>query len=148
MIARAAGARLPPVVSRPALVAVALALVLGVADAAERDLVTALIGRWEGEIQRRGLPTTIDLNRTLVIESVTPTDNGTTARGRYGVTGKRMRRVVIDVDPSGTFLWMRFATSDDRPIKLTLVDERALSGSIRLRGGAHDRPLTLRKLTD
>ena len=59
-----------------------------------------------------------------------------------------MRRVVIDVDPSGTFLWMRFATSDDRPIKLTLIDDRALSGSVRLQGGAHERPLTLRKLTD
>jgi hypothetical protein len=124
-----------------------LALVFGVADAAERDLVKALIGRWEGEIQLRGLPTRTDPNRTLVIESVTPTDDGTTARGRYG-TGKRMRPVVIDVDPSGTFLWMRFATRDDRPIKLTLIDDRALSGSIRLRGGAHERPLTLRKLTD
>ena len=59
-----------------------------------------------------------------------------------------MRRVVIDVDPSGTFLWMRFATSDDRPIKLTLIDDRALSGSVRLRGGARERPLAIRKLTD
>jgi hypothetical protein len=123
-------------------------LLLGVADAAERDLVKALVGTWEGEIQFRTSPSRADPNRTLVIESVTPTDDGAIAQGRYGVTGKRMRKVVIDVDPSGRFLWMRFATSDDRPIKLTLIDDRALSGTIRLRGGATDRPMTLRKLSE
>ncbi len=129
--------------------AAALVLLLGATrPAGAHDLGKALLGTWEGTIQFRGLPRA-DPNRTLVIHSVTPTDHGPIAEGRYGISGKRMRNVTIDVDPSGTFLWIRFVSGAQQPIKLTLIDDRALAGTITLRGaGAKDRPMAFRKVSE
>jgi hypothetical protein len=123
-----------------------LALVTVTTSEAQTDPVKALVGKWEGEVQLRGRG---DPNRTLIIESVTERDGRWVAEGRYGITGQGFGKVQIDVDRSGRWPSIRFATGANSTVRLDLVDEKSMAGTMTLAGTSqhgNDRSMRLRKI--
>jgi len=70
---------------------------------AQVDLAKSLVGKWEGEATWAGSAGSVvaDANRTLIIDAVTQKDGKWVATGRYGITGKGLGKVDIEVDEGG-----------------------------------------------
>ena len=121
---------------------------------AQGDRAKALLGKWEGAIQWAGGAgsTTGDPNRTLIVESVEQKDGKWVASGKYGITGKGLGKVEIEVDDSGDRTGIRFTTSVNSTIRLSLSGTKLLTGTTtlpsttgRFGGRGNDRPLNLEK---
>src|SRR5947209_63722 len=84
-----------------AFVALTISIIAGIVDvnAAEMDLATVLVGRWEGELAQSKRGRGADPpERTLVINSVMKTDSGWIVDARYGITGRGLGRVEVTLD--------------------------------------------------
>ena len=128
------------------LSSVVLALLVVAASEAQTDLEKALVGKWQGDVQLGGVRG--DPNRTLVIRSVSEKDGKWVAEGRYGVTGKGLGKVQIDVDKTGQWPSIRFVTGANSTVNLNLVDEKSMVGKMTLSGsgrGDPDRSMRLQK---
>jgi len=117
---------------RVALVTLGLGLLIVVRADAQSDLGKRLIGKWQGNVQFISSPA--DPFRTLVIESVSEKDGTWSAAGRFGITGKGLDRVKIEVDLSGRQPVVRFVTGASNTVRLYLVDGKALMGTLELSG--------------
>ena len=121
---------------------------------AQVDLAKALVGKWEGEITWAGSAggATGDPNRTLIIESVTQKDGKWVGTGRFGITGKGLGKVDIEVDDSGSRPFIRIVIPTST-VRLSLVGPKELTGTTTMHGlppsatarGANERPLSLQK---
>lgn len=70
------------------------------------------------------------------------------ATGRYGVTGKGLGKVEIEVDESGSRLFIRFVTGGPSTVRLSLVGAKDLTGTLTLPGTSqrgNDRPMRLER---
>jgi hypothetical protein len=103
---------------------------------AQVDLAKALVGRWEGEVQWAGGAGSGagDPNRTLIIESVTQKDSKWVATGGYGITGKGLGKVEIEVGDSGGRPFIRFVTGGNSTVRLALTGAKDLTGTLTLPG--------------
>jgi hypothetical protein len=134
-----------------AVVSVLIALAVLVASSgAQEDLTKALVGRWEGDVQIVGVKGNPDQNRTLVIESVTQSDGQWTGKGKFGITGKGLGPVQIEIEPSGGRPSIRFVTGANATVRLQLADEKHLVGTRSAPGagvrGSQDRPVRLERI--
>ena len=117
---------------------------------AQGDRAKGLLGKWEGEIQwaggaGSGAP---DPNRTLIVESVEQKEGKWVATGKYGITGKGLGKVEIEVDDSGARTWIRFTTPANTTVRLSLSGTKHLTGTTTLPGASQrgsDRPMNLEK---
>jgi hypothetical protein len=134
------------------LVVAVLGISLGMASAwAQEDLAKSLVGKWEGAVEFAGSAGSAmgDANRTLIIESVTQKDGKSVATGRYGITGKGLGKVEIELGDSGGKPFLRFVTGGPSTVRLTLTGAKELTGTTTFvgtssgRGG--DRVLRLEK---
>ena len=127
--------------------ALVLALLVIAGSEAQTDPSKALIGKWQGEIQYTGKAG--NPNRVLVIESVSQKEGrGWIAEGRYGVT-KASGKVHIDVDTTGKVPSIRFVTDANSIVKLNLVNDKWLTGTITYAGTSqrgNDRSMKLEKV--
>ncbi len=113
---------------------------------AQGDLAKSLVGKWEGDIQLRASVGSADArNRTLNIESVDQKEGKWVARGRYGVTGKGLSKVNIEVDEGSGRPSIRFLTGAGSIVGLSLIGPKDMSGTIRITGEARERPMRLEK---
>jgi hypothetical protein len=135
------------------LVVAVLGTSLGMSSGwAQVDLAKALVGKWEGAIQWAGSAGSQmgDPNRTLIIESVEQKDGKLVAAGRYGITGKGLGKVEIEVDGSGSRPFIRFAIPTST-VRLTLTGAKELTGTTSIAGlagggrGGNERALSLEK---
>ena len=133
------------------LVAAMLGISLGMPSGwAQGDLAKALVGKWEGEVQwaRGAGSATGDPNRTLIIESVEQKDGKWVATGRYGVTGKGLGKVEIEVEESGGRPVIRFVTAGPSTVRLSLVGAKDLTGTMTITGASrqgNERQMKLEK---
>jgi hypothetical protein len=133
------------------LVVAVLGTSLGMSSSwAQEDLAKALVGKWEGDVQWAGGAGSGagDPNRTLIIESVTQKDGKWVATGRYGITGKGLGKVEIEVGDSGGRLFIRFVTGGNSTVRLALTGAKDLTGTLTLPGTSQrgsDRPMRLEK---
>ena len=133
------------------LLVAALALSLGMTSAwAQEDLAKSLVGKWEGAAVWAGSAGSAmgDPNRTLIIESVTQKDGKPVATGKYGVTGKGLGKVEIEVEESASRPTLRFVTGGQSTVRLTLTGAKELTGTLSLVGTSqrgNERPLRLEK---
>ena len=112
----------------------------------QADLAKSLVGKWEGDIQLiASVGSSGDPNRTLINESVDQKEGKWVARGRYGVTGKGLGKVDIEVDESSGRPSIRFVTGAGSTVRLSLIGPKDMSGTIRLTGEARERPMRLEK---
>jgi hypothetical protein len=93
----------------------------------------------------------MDPNRTLIIQSVEQKDGKWLATGRFGITGKGLGKVEIEVDDSGSrpFILIASATST---VRLSLVGAKELTGTTTIHslgsaatGRGNERALSLQK---
>jgi hypothetical protein len=126
-------------------IALIVALLATAGSEAQTDPSKVLIGQWQGEIRdpfMKGNP-----NRILVVQSVNQSDGKWTAEGLYGIA-KASGKVHIEVDMTGQWPSIRFVTGANSVVKLNLVDNRSLTGTITYSGSSQyggDRPMNLRK---
>lgn len=129
------------------LLAVVLALLTGSIAGGQTDPAKALVGKWEGEVDLRGMGG--DPNRTLIIESVSENGGKLIVTGRYGITGKGLGRVQAEVDTTGRWPSFRFVTSANSTVRLNLMDEGSMTGTVTFPGtreGGSDRSLKLSRV--
>jgi hypothetical protein len=128
-----------------------LGILLGISPGlAQVDLAKVLVGKWEGAVQwASGAGSGAgDPNRTLIIDSVEQKDGKWVAMGKYGVTGKGLGKVAIEVDDSGSRPLIRFATGGNSTVRLALSGTKELTGTMTLTGTSqrgNDRPMSLEK---
>jgi len=82
------------------------------------------------------------------MDSVEQKDGKWVAMGKYGVTGKGLGKVVIEVDDSGSPPLIRFATGGNSTVRLALSGTKELTGTMTLTGTSqrgNDRPMSLEK---
>jgi len=138
-------------ITRRAVASAALlvSLLIGWPAEAAVDLAKTLVGRWEGKVQTLGEGTRENPERTLVISAVTQQEGKWSATGRWGITGKGLGRVLIEVDASGAHPWLRFVTDVNATIRVELIDDRHMVGTFTRHevGGSlgSDRALKLEK---
>lgn len=130
-------------------VLLASVLVLGSLSCAQGDLARSLVGTWEGELQTLGKGTRGDPHRTLIIRSVSQKEGKWIGEGRFGVTGKSLGPVQMEVDTNGMRPSIRFATGANATVRLELLEEGHLIGTLTRRemGGTlgNDRAIKLEK---
>ena len=132
------------------LVVAVLGISLGMASGwAQGDLPKSLVGKWEGELQLAS-GATGDTNRTLIIESVTQKDGNWVGMGRFGITGKGLGKVEIEVGDSAGRPFIRFVTGAATTIRLALTGPKELTGTTTFPGASNtgrgnDRALKLEK---
>jgi hypothetical protein len=120
---------------------------------AQVDLAKSLVGKWEGEVTWAASAggATGDPNRTLIIDSVTQKDGNWVASGRWGITGKGLVKVEIEVGDSAGRPFIRFVTGANSTIRLTLTEAKDLIGTLNIPslsgafGRGNERPLRLEK---
>ena len=96
---------------------------------AQLDPAKVLVGPWEGSIQA---PPHREF--TLIIESVTPKEGGWVARGRFGLKDGNVRPPLpIPVSQQGGDIILEFRAREN-PVRLKLVGERKLEGTINVVG--------------
>ena len=132
-----------------AVLALAITAVLSGPPTAWAQSVAAkgLIGKWEGEVQWQGTKAG-EAGRTLVIDSVDEKDGKWIARGRYGVTGKGLGPVEIEVNDPASRPWIQFTTGANSRVRLDLVDPKNLTGTLTFAGASqrgNDRPIRLER---
>jgi hypothetical protein len=126
-------------------------ILLGISPgSAQVDLAKAFVGKWEGAVQWAGGAGSGagDPNRTLIIDSVEQKDGKWVAAGKYGVTGKGLGKVEIEVDASGSRPSIRFSTGGNSTVRLSLSGAKEMTGTLTLTGASHrgnDRPMNLEK---
>ena len=129
------------------LVVAVLGTSLGMSSGwAQGDLAKALVGKWEGDVQFQNKAA--DSNRTLIIESVEQKDGKWVATGRFGVTGKGLGKVKIEVDDSSGRLFIRFVTRTNAIVRLSLIGPKDLTGTLTVpavRLGEKDDPMRLER---
>jgi hypothetical protein len=108
-----------------------LTRVNGASDLASLNLQRLLIGHWEGEVKFVGI-NSVSRNRTLYIDSVNHEDTQWVGRGRFGITGKRLASVRLEVDVSGDAHWIRFMWGSNL-VRLQVFSDN-LIGSMRFPG--------------
>jgi len=115
------------------------------------DRAKALLGKWQGAVQWEGGAgsRTGDPNRTLVIDSVDQKDGKWVASGRYGITGKGLGKVDIEVQESGASIGIRFVAGGNSTVRLSLSGARQLTGTLTVPGTSqrgNDRRFNLEKV--
>ena len=113
------------------------------------DPTKALVGTWVGHVE---LPR--DAKRVLVITSVTPKEGGGwLADGRLGFTVEKAARREIEVSLQGSDIILEFAAGLNNPVRLKLVGENRLEGTLNIVAGqpgqgpkAADRSFKLEKV--
>jgi len=131
--------------ARTLLVAIVLALALGIAHAQD-DPLRALVGTWQGQVDVRRDP-----ERTLVIKSVSRRDGQWVADIHYGTTGKGLSHLQAQIEMSGGAPTLFFTTSADIKAELKLFSERELRGFLKIRAEAGSwvgRKMRLEKTSD
>jgi hypothetical protein len=127
--------------------AVVAAALLGVSSAwGQPDAAKALIGTWEGEVRWHGMSG--EPGRTLIIESLEEKEGKWVASGRYGITGKGLGRVQIEVNDISARPWIQFTTGAHSRVRLDLSDPKHLTGTLTLAGTSqrgNDRTMKLEK---
>jgi len=78
-------------------VALAASLLVASGADAQADLAKTLVGTWEGEIQTLGMGNREDPHRTLRILSVTERQGRWVGAGRFGITGKGLGPVDVEL---------------------------------------------------
>jgi hypothetical protein len=113
---------------------VALARNSDAPDPVRLDLARRLVGRWEGDqvIRFRSMAVAADPRRTLYIDSLALKEGRWVADGRFGVPG-HLVRYDMDVDQSGGRLAIRFEDRAQNTIRLNLMGDRNLVGTIEWR---------------
>jgi hypothetical protein len=135
------------------LVVAVVGISLGVASAwAQVDLAKSLVGKWEGAVEWAGSAGSAmgDANRTLIIESVTQKDGNWVGTGRFGITGKGLGKVEIEVGDSAGRPFIRFVTGASTTVRLALTGPKELTGTTTLPGASNtgrgnDRVVRLEK---
>jgi hypothetical protein len=133
------------------LVVTGLGIVLGMSPgSAQLDLAKVLVGKWEGAVQwAAGAGSGVgDPNRTLIIDSVEQKDGKWVAMGKFGVTGKGLGKVTIEVEDSGSRPSIRFVTGSNSTVRLALSGTKDLTGTLTLPGTSqrgNDRRMNLEK---
>jgi hypothetical protein len=129
-------------------VTAALALFIAGVSEAQTDPVKALVGKWQGEAQNvgRGNP-----DRTLIIETVSEKDGKWLAEGRFGITGQRFGPVQIQVEMGGQWLAIRFVTGANSTVRLNMVDDKSMVGTLTFVGASNsgqsnDRAMRLQRM--
>ena len=128
-----------------------LGIVLGISlGSAQVDLAKVLVGKWEGAVQWAGGAGSGagDPNRTLIIDSVEQKDGKWVAMGKFGVTGRGLGKVTIEVEDSGSRPSIRFVTGGNSTVRLALSGTKDLTGTLTLSGTSqrgNDRPMSLEK---
>ena len=108
-----------------------LLLAVGPATLAQIDPSSVLVGTWEGQIE---VPKGHD--QILIINSVKPKGEGEwIARGRFGPrdsinTGPGEREMAVRA--KGDELYVEFAAKGNNPVRLKLVNENRLEGTINI----------------
>ncbi len=94
---------------------------------AQVDPTKVLVGRWEGVLEKRRVN-----NETIIIESVTPKDNGWVAEGFYARSASedRGKRMTFEVSRQGGDIIVEFVDKKNNPGRLKLLDERHLEGTM------------------
>jgi hypothetical protein len=135
----------------PLLVVAVLGTSLGTSSVwAQSDAAKSLVGKWEGEVTWAASAgaATGDPNRTLIIQSVEQKDGKLVATGRFGITGKGLGKVDIEVDEGGGRPFIGFVTGGNSTVRLTLTGAKELTGTLKLIGTSqrgNERPLRLEK---
>ena len=119
-------------------------------SSAQGDRAKALLGKWEGDVQvGAGAGKNVgDSARTLIVESVEQKDGKLMAAGKWGITGKGLGKVDIEVDEGSDRVGIRFVTGANSTIRLSLVGPKQLTGTLTVPGPArtgNDRALNLEK---
>src|SRR5262245_2355953 len=101
---------------------------------AEMDLDRSLVGTWKGAV---GGFRCAAADRTLMITAVNHKNGQWTADGLYGITGKTLLPVEIEVDVSREWPSLRFATAAQPPsiVRLNLLSGRDLVGTLTRHAG-------------
>jgi Ni/Co efflux regulator RcnB len=113
----------------------------------QANVERALVGKWEGQFTaeawdtRRGWGRTSTEDprrlRTLVIGAIREQGGKWIAEGaRYGETGKSLGKVDLRVEAAGQQVTIDFTTGAGNPVKLALVKEDELVGTITVKSGA------------
>jgi hypothetical protein len=105
-------------------------LLIAGAVAAQTDLTKPLVGRWEGEVDYRGVPSDPSRapHRTLIVRSVTQKEGKWVAEGRFGIIGKGLAPVEMEVDTEGSKPSLRFVNGPIT-VRLQLLDDKHLAGT-------------------
>jgi hypothetical protein len=128
-------------------------LVTASPGSAQEDRTKALVGKWEGAVEWAGGAGNTalgDPNRTLIIESVTEKDGKWVGTGKYGVTGRGLGKVDIEIEDSGG---LTFTTSANTTVRLSPSGPKQLTGTTTLpsttgrtsQARGNDRPVKLEK---
>jgi hypothetical protein len=98
---------------------------------AQVDPGKVLIGTWEGQAE-----TLMGLDQILIINSVQPTGEGEwVARGRFGpreLTKTGPGGQEMTVMTKGNEVFIEFAAKGNNPVRLKLVNENRLEGTINI----------------
>jgi len=102
-----------------------------VAIAAESDLATRLVGKWEGLATTKQHP-----RRRLVVESVKRDGDQWIGSGTFGNADEEINtKVDIKVTVTGNDVALEFVNSENNPVQLKLAGENELTGAIRVPAG-------------
>ena len=109
-----------------------LVLSAGALALAQVDPTKVLVGTWEGLIE---IPRGSD--RLLIINSVKAKGEGEwVARGRFGprdyISSEKKGGQAMDVKAKDNEIFVEFVTKDKNPVRLKLVNENRLEGTINL----------------
>ena len=110
---------------------------------AQVDPTKALIGTWIGHAE---LPS--DSGRVLIINSVTPKEGGGwVADGRFGFTVEKTGARQVEISLQGTDIILEFVVGQNNPVRLKLVGENRLEGTLNivLQNRTSNRSLKLEK---
>jgi hypothetical protein len=117
------------------LVVAVVSTSLGMSSAwAQVALAKSLVGKWEVTWAGSAGAAVGDANRTLIIESVTQKDGAWVGAGRYGITGKGLGKVEIEVGDSAGRPFLRFVTGGPSTVRLTLTGAKELTGTTTISG--------------
>jgi hypothetical protein len=103
---------------------------------AQLDVAKILVGKWEGDIQTRGMAG--DPNRTLIIDTVAEREGGWAVKAQYGVTGGKLSHIDATLDKAGDQFLLKFVVGAQSKanVSLRLHDDKHLVGTYTLSGGS------------
>jgi len=114
---------------------------------AQVDPTKALVGRWDGQIEIAG-----NSQRTLIINSVKAKGEGEwVARGRYSIAGHESKEETggqaMSVSSKDNDVFVEFVAGGSKnPVRLKLVGDNKLEGTIDLGGRKGDRTIKFEKM--
>ena len=118
----------------PLLLAFGAIVALATPARAQSDIQMALWGTWQGVVHppERGNPA-----RILVVESIVEQNGRWLATGGFGIPGKPLAPIEIEVDTSGERPSLRFTTATKATVSLSLLDDTHMVGTLAPAGAAH-----------